>query len=78
MNLSFSIAKKYLFSKKSHNVINIISAISAIGIGIGSLSLIIILSVYNGFDNLIRKMYESYEADFLITPNSGKTFFLNS
>ncbi len=78
MNLPFSIALKYLFSKKSHNVINIISAISAIGIGIGSLALIIILSVYNGFDNLIRQMYESYEADFLITPNSGKTFFLNS
>ena len=76
MNLSFSIAKKYLFSKKSHNVINIISAISAIGIGIGSLSLIIILSVYNGFDNLIRQMYESYEADFIISPKEGKTFIL--
>lgn len=78
MKLSFSIALKYLFSKKSHNVINIISIISAVGIGIGSLALIIILSVYNGFDNLIKQMYESYEADYLISPKKGKTFLLDS
>ncbi len=74
MRLSLFIALRYLFARKSHNVINIISIISAVGIGIGSMALIVILSVYNGFDNLIKDLYESYEADFVITPAKGKTF----
>jgi lipoprotein-releasing system permease protein len=78
MNLSLFIAFRYLFAKKSHNVINIISVISAIGIGIGSMALIVILSVYNGFDNLIKNLYESYEADYIITPAKGKTFEMDS
>lgn len=73
MRLALFIAFRYLFAKKSHNVINIISLISAVGIGIGSLALVVILSVYNGFDNLIKELYESYEADFIITPAKGKT-----
>lgn len=77
MHLSLFIAYRYLFAKKSHNVINIISMISAIGIGIGSLALTVILSVYNGFDNLIKELYESYEADFIITPTKGKSFVLD-
>lgn len=59
-------------------MINIISLISAIGIGIGSMALIIILSVYNGFDTLIKSFYEEYRADFIITPSTGKTFFINT
>lgn len=78
MNLSLFIAFRYLFAKKSHNVINIISVISAVGIGIGSMALIVILSVYNGFDNLIKDLYESYEADYIITPAKGKTFEMDS
>jgi len=54
MNLPFFIARRYLFAKKSHNVINIISAISATGMAIGTAALIIILSIYNGFDNLVE------------------------
>ncbi|MEG2849966.1 MAG: ABC transporter permease, partial [Bacteroidales bacterium] len=78
MHLPLFIAFRYLFAKKSHNVINIISIISAVGIGIGSMALIVILSVYNGFDNLIKDLYESYEADYIITPIKGKTFEINS
>ena len=74
MGTPLHIALRYLFAKKSHNVINIISIISAAGIAIGSMALILILSVYNGFDNSIKQIYESYKADFLITPVSGKTF----
>ena len=74
MNLAGFIAKRYLFAKKSHNVINIISAISAIGMAIGTAALIIILSVYNGFDSLIRSMMGNVEPDLLITPASGKVF----
>ena len=74
MNLPFYIAKRYLFAKKSHNVINIISAISATGIGLGCMALIIILSVYNGFDTLIKSLYDTYQPDYIITPAKGKTF----
>lgn len=72
MRTPLHIALRYLFAKKSHNVINIISIISAAGIAIGSMALILILSVYNGFDNSIRQIYESYKADFVITPTTGK------
>ena len=74
MKLATFIAGRYLFAKKSHNVINIISAISAIGMAIGTAALIIILSVYNGFDALIRSMMSNVEPDFLIVPSTGKTF----
>ena len=73
MGTPLHIALRYLFAKKKHNVINIISIISAAGIAIGSMALILILSVYNGFDNSIREIYESYKADFTITPSTGKT-----
>ena len=74
MRLAPFIAVRYLFARKSHNVINIISAISAIGMAIGTAALIIILSVYNGFDSLIRSMMSTVEPDLLITPSTGKVF----
>jgi len=74
MRLAPFIAKRYLFAKKSHNVINIISAISAIGMAVGTAALIIILSVYNGFDALIRSMMSNVEPDLMITPATGKVF----
>ena len=77
MRLAGFIAKRYLFAKKSHNVINIISAISAIGMAVGTAALIIILSVYNGFDSLIKTMMSNVEPDLLITPSTGKTFVPN-
>ena len=74
MKLAPFIAGRYLFAKKSHNVINIISAISAIGMAIGTAALIIILSVYNGFDSLIRSMLSNVEPDLMITPVHSKVF----
>lgn len=74
MKLPLYIAKRYLFAKKSHNVINIISAISATGMAIGTAALIIILSVYNGFDNIIRQNLSESDPDYLILPSEGKTF----
>ena len=74
MNLPLFIAGRYLFAKKSHNVINIISAISAAGMAIGTAALIIILSVYNGFDSLVRSMLGNVEPDLLVTPAEGKVF----
>ena len=55
MRLAPFIAGRYLFARKSHNVINVISAISAIGMAIGTAALVLILSVYNGFDKIIKK-----------------------
>ncbi|MBR6541571.1 MAG: ABC transporter permease, partial [Bacteroidales bacterium] len=77
MKLPFHIALRYSFAKKSHNVINIISIISAVGIALGSMALIIILSVYNGFDNSIKEILESYKADYVIQPAKGKVIDLN-
>ena len=74
MKTALFIARRYLFAKKSHNVINIISAISAIGMAVGTAALIIILSVYNGFDTLVRSMMSNVEPDLIITPAKGKVF----
>ena len=74
MHLPLFIARRYLFAKKSHNVINIISAISAVGMAIGTAALIIILSIYNGFDELVKSTLSNVEPDILITPAKGKIF----
>lgn len=77
MHLPIFIARRYLFAKKSHNVINIISAISAVGMAIGTAALIIILSIYNGFDELVKSTLSNVEPDILITPAKGKVFIPN-
>ena len=74
MNLPFFFARRYLFAKKSHHVINIISAISAIGMAIGTAALVIILSVYNGFDSLIKSNLDDLAPDLLVKPATGKVF----
>ncbi len=73
MKFSFYIAKRYLISKKSHNIINIISGISVAGITIGTMALIIILSVFNGFENLVISLFNNFNPDLVITPTEGKT-----
>ena len=74
MRVAPFIAFRYLFAKKSHNVINIISAISVLGMAIGTAALIIILSVFNGFDTLVRSTMSSVEPDLMITPKTSKVF----
>lgn len=74
MHLPLFIARRYLFARKSHNVINIISAISAIGMAIGTAALIIILSIYNGFDSIVHSMMGTIEPDLRISPAEGKVF----
>ena len=76
MNVPFYIAKRYLISKKSHNVINIISWISVSGIGVGTLALIIVLSAFNGLQNLVEDLYASFDPDIKITAVTGKTFHI--
>jgi lipoprotein-releasing system permease protein len=74
LNFPFYIAKRYLIAKKSRNVINIISAISVIGVSVGTMALIVILSVFNGFDNLVQSLFNSFDPDIKITKKEGKTF----
>lgn len=74
MNLSLKIAFRYLFGKKSINAINIITGISILGISIGTAALILILSVFNGFEDLIEKSFNAFNPDIKITPAKGKFF----
>ena len=74
MNLPLFIAGRYLIARKSHNVINIISAISAVGMAVGTAALVIILSVYNGFDSIVTSMLGNIEPDLEITSEKGKAF----
>jgi lipoprotein-releasing system permease protein len=74
LNLQFFIAKRYLLSKKTHNIINIISGISVTGITVGTMALIIVLSVFNGFESLVESLYNTFDPDLKITANVGKTF----
>ncbi len=74
MSTAFYIAKRYLFSKKSTNAINIISGISMLGVFVGSAALIIILSVFNGFEGLVLSMYSTFSPDIKIEASKGKTF----
>ncbi|MDO5665323.1 MAG: ABC transporter permease [Bacteroidia bacterium] len=74
MNLSYFIARRYLFSKKSHNAINVISIISVCGIAIATAAIIIVLSGFNGFGGIVEGMFNSFDPDLKITPKSGKVF----
>lgn len=74
MNLPLFIAKRYLLAKKSHNVINIISAISVVGVATGTMALIVILSVFNGFDSLLKSLFSVFDPPLKISLVEGKTF----
>ena len=74
MNLSFFIAKRYFFSGKTKVTVNIISLISLIGVSIGTAALVLLLSVFNGFENLLLSMYNTFDPHLKITSNEGKTF----
>ena len=72
MNLSLYIAKRYLFSKKSHQVINIISGVAIAGIALATAAMVCTLSVFNGFQGVVAKQFSAFDADIRITAASGK------
>lgn len=74
MNFPLFVAKRYLFAKKTQNTINLISAISVVGVAIGTMALIVILSVFNGFDSLVHSLFNSFNPDLKITIKEGKRF----
>ena len=77
-HLPFYISRRYLFAKKSHNAINIITAISVVVVAVGTLALILILSVFNGLEDLITSLYNSVEPDIEISPIKGKYIDLDN
>ncbi len=74
MNTAYYIAKRYLFSKKSTNAINIISGISMLGVFVGSAALVVILSAFNGLENLVLSLSNTITPDLRVEPATGKTF----
>lgn len=78
MNVPFSIARRYLFSKGNRNVINIISGIATAGVAVGSLAMIIVLSAFNGLEGLVEQLYTTVDPDIRIEPTKGKVFDLDS
>ncbi len=74
MNFSFFVSKKYLFSKKTTNVINIISVIAIIGVAFGTTAFIVVLSVFNGIENMVSTMFNSFDPDLRIELAEGKSF----
>jgi lipoprotein-releasing system permease protein len=75
--LQFLIARKYLFARKSYAIINIISGISVIGVAVGTMALFVVLSVFNGFEDLILKLFNNFHSDFKIEAVEGKTISLD-
>lgn len=74
MNLSFYIAKRYLFAKKSHNAINVISGVSVCGVALATLALVCTLSVFNGFQDLVATFFTAFDPELKITAVNGKVF----
>lgn len=74
MNLSTYIARRYFFARSSRNAVNIISAISILGILVGTLALIIVLSAFNGLEQLVTGFYQTFDPDLKVTPTTGKYF----
>jgi lipoprotein-releasing system permease protein len=78
IQLPLYISKRYLFSKKSTNAINIITGIATLGIAVGTAALVLILCVFNGFEDLITEMMGNFNPDAKILPAKGKTFTIDS
>jgi len=78
VKLSLYIAKRYLLAKKSRNAINIISGVSVAGVAVGTMALIIILSVFNGLETMVRSIFNTFDPDIKITSAEGKTFIADT
>ena len=73
MNFPFYIARRYLFSKKSTHAINVISGISVVGVAVATMALVVTLSVFNGFHDLVASFFTSFDPQLKVTPLKGKT-----
>lgn len=78
MNLPFYIARRYLFSKKSHNAINVISMVSVCGVIVATIAMVCALSVFNGFSDLVSSLFSHFDPELKVMPTSGKVFNPNT
>lgn len=78
LKFAFRIARRYLFSKKSHNAINVISGISSLGVAVGTMALVFVLSIFNGFELLFSDLFSAFDPELKITVNEGKQFSVDS
>lgn len=74
MNLPVWIARRYFFSRKKRSFISWLSILSMLGVGVGTMALIVVLSVFNGMEELNRQLFRTFEADITISPEAGKRF----
>jgi len=74
LNLSFYIARRYLFSRKKHNAVNIISGISVCGVALATLAMVCTLSVFNGFQDMVAGFFTAFDPQLKITVREGKVF----
>ena len=72
MKIESFIARRYLFSKKSHNAINIISGISVVGVAVATMALVCTLSVFNGFQDLVSSLFTAFDPQLRVTLAEGK------
>ncbi|MDR1672772.1 MAG: ABC transporter permease [Bacteroidales bacterium] len=74
MNFSFLVARRYLFAPKSHHAVNVISAVSVVGVAVGTVALVIVMSVFNGLEDLAQTLYSTFDPNLKITAATGKGF----
>ncbi len=78
LKFSFRIALRYLYSKKTHNAINVITGISSAGVAVGTIALVVVLSVFNGFESLFGSLFTAFDPDMKISLSEGKVFSTDS
>ena len=77
MNVSLWIARRYFISRKKKSFISLLSNIAMLGVAVGTAALVIVLSVFNGMEDLNRQLFKSFDADIKMTPIAGKRFLMN-
>ena len=77
MRYEMLISRRYLFSKKSHNAINIVSMIAVIGVSVATMAMVIVMSVFNGFQGLVADLFTGFDPELRITPSKGSSFSLD-
>lgn len=78
MKYELLISRRYLFSKKSHNAINIVSLIAVVGVGVATMAMIIVMSVFNGFQGVVAELFTGFDPELRVTPKHGNTIDLSN
>ena len=71
MKYELLISRRYLFSKKSHNAINIVSLIAVVGVAVATMAMVIVMSVFNGFQGVVAELFTGFDPELRITPADG-------